>query len=431
VATTERRWTNWAGTASCTPRAVHFPASEDEIAAIVKAAERVKVVGAGHSFSDIACTDGDLIRLDRYDKVLAVDRAARTVTAQAGITISRLNEELAVRGLAMQNLGDIAYQSLAGAIATATHGTGTRLGTISTQVRELTLVTADGSGLRCSPDADAELFRAAQVSLGALGVIASVTLACVDAFNLHATEGPGRLDEILSRIDELADSNDHFEFYWFPHTDRVLVKVNNRTDEPARPRSRPKEWFDEIFLANKVFGVLAKTGERRPSLIPRISRVVTGALSKTEYSDRSDRVFASPRLVRFAETEYEIPRSTVAGAVREVHAMIEREGFRVNFPIEVRFVAADDALLSPAHRRDSCYVAAHMSAGLGYEPYFRAFERIMDARDGRPHWGKIHFQTAATLRARYPEWDRFIAVRNRLDPERRFGNTYLQRVLGP
>lgn len=428
------KWRNWAGTAACEPSAVRAPAGVDELAALVRDAasrgRRVKAAGAGHSFTGIACTDGMMLRLDRLDRILAVDRARRTVTVEAGIRLGALCERLAGHGLALANMGDVAVQSLAGAIATATHGTGAGSGTLSSQVVALSLVLADGRTIRCDPAADPEVFRAAQTGLGALGVAATVTLQCADAFTLHAIEEPMPLDECLSRLDEMVAADEHFEFFWFPHTPRVLVKRNNRTGDPPRPRSRPRAFIDDVLLANHLFGFACRAGRMRPALIPPVARLVAGALSRREYSDRSDRVFASPRRVRFAEMEYAIPRAAAADAVRAVRTTIDAGGHRISFPVEVRFAAAEDPFLSPAHGRDTCYVAVHVYRGMPYQAYFRAVETIMRDLDGRPHWGKIHDRDAAALRPLYPAWDRFQAVRRRLDPDGVFRNDYLDRVLG-
>ena len=428
-----RTWTNWGATASCTPRRSVMPRGEDEIAQVLKEAARddlpVKVTGTGHSFTDIACTDGVRISLDRHDRVVAVDPDARTVTVEAGITLRRLSDVLAEHGLAQPNLGDIGEQTVAGAVSTATHGTGARFGTLSTQVEALRLATADGSVVDVD-GSDQELLRAARVSIGALGVISQVTLQCEDAFNLHAIEQPAKLDDVLARWDELVKSNEHFEFYWFPHTDVCMTKESNRTDRPLSPKGRLRTWLDDRFVANGVFGLANRIGRRIPSSVPRIARLAGVLLGRTEEVDRSDRVFLTPRMVRFAEMEYAIPRAAVPDAVRAVKDLIEKEDLIVSFPIEVRTAAPDDAFLSPAYGRESAFVAVHMFQRVDFHRYFRGVEAIMRALDGRPHWGKWHYRTAADLRPAYPELDRFLAVRDRLDPDRRFANAYLERVLG-
>jgi L-gulono-1,4-lactone dehydrogenase len=429
------QWRNWTGDQRCAPAAVEQPGSIEEVsAALARAREsgmRVRAVGAGHSFSDIALSDGMQLRLDGLAELLEADPASGLVRVQAGITIHELSRLLDAHGLAMENVGDIDVQTIAGAISTATHGTGARLRNISAQVAELTLVLADGSTLVCSPERDPDAFRAARVGLGALGVIAEVTLRCVPAFTLRGIDEPAPLAQTLDRFEELALGNDHFEFFVFPHARHALTRTNNRTEEPPRPRARASAYLNDVLLTNKAFGLFCRAGRTMPSRIPHMNRLVTRLAGRSERVERSAAIFASPRLVRFTEMEYALARELTPEAVRRVLDMIERRGFAVPFPIEARAVAADDAFLSTAAARDSGFVAVHMFEGMEWQPYFREVESIMDALDGRPHWGKRHFQTAATLRARYPDWDRFQVVRARLDPEGRFANEWTERVLGP
>jgi L-gulono-1,4-lactone dehydrogenase len=430
----DARWRNWAGDEGCRPAAIVHPESTEEIlAALERAARkgmRVRVAGAGHSFGDIACTEGMLMMLDRFQRVLDVDRQTQLVRVQGGITIKQLNDNLAKHNLALENLGDIDVQSIAGAISTATHGTGARSPNISSQVAELKLVLADGSTLQCSPERDPDIFRAARVGLGALGVLAEVTLRCVPAFTLLGIDAPAPLEQTLDCFEELASANEHFEFFVFPHCDTALTRTNNRTSEPRRPRGRVAEYANDVLLTNHAFELFCRIGRAMPSRIPEINRLVTRLAGSSKRIDRSDRIFASPRLVRFTEMEYALPREHTTEAVRQVMELIERRGFAVPFPIEVRTVAPDDALLSTATGRESGFVAVHMYRGMEWRSYFQAVEEVMTGLDGRPHWGKRHFQTAATLRTRYPEWDRFQAVRSRLDPHGMFANAYTDRVLG-
>jgi L-gulonolactone oxidase len=386
---------------------------------------RVKVVGAGHSFTGIAVTDGVLVSLDRYARLLSADASTGLVTVQAGIRLSDLNVALAARGLALANLGDIAYQSVAGAISTATHGTGARLGGLATQVVGMRVVAGDGSIVSLGPEA--------AVGLGALGIVSTVTLQCVPAFRLHVREGAERVDALLSALDDEVDGNDHFEFFYVPHTGWALTKRNNRTDAPRSPRPRVKAFVDDYVFTNGAFGLANRIGRWRPSLLSRMIRAVPSPLSPREYVDDSWRVFASPRLVHFYEMEYSIPRASVVDALTRIRSWIDSSGLRIGFPIEVRFVAGDGIPLSTAYGpgEQRAYIAVHVYWGTPYEQYFRAVEAIMDDHGGRPHWGKLHFQTAATLRDRYSQWDAFAAMRDRIDPDRRFTNPYLGRVLGP
>lgn len=428
------RWRNWGRNQECTPIAFEHARSDLEVREAIGRArahgQNLKVVGSGHSFTDIACTQGRSLSIDGLDRIVAVDRDAMTVTVEAGITIARLNHELAERGLALMNLGDIDRQTIAGAVATGTHGTGAGMGGLATFIRSLEIATADGEIVRCSPGEEPELFHCARVGLGALGVVTRITLACEPAFTLRHEERPALLDDVLAELDSLVDGHDHFELYWLPHTQTCSLLANDRVDEEPRPKSAFKRWRAEVFYPNYFFGALVGAGRVVPSAVPRIAQVVAGTVGSTRLVDRSDRILISTRVLRFAEMEYAIPREHATEAVAAVRDLVDDGGHRISFPVEVRFAAADDIPLSTAHGRPTCYVAVHVARGVPHEAYFRGVEEIMDRFDGRPHWGKVHFQTASTLRPRYPEWDRFLAVRDRVDPERLFTNDYLDRVLG-
>ena len=424
-------WRNWAGDQHCAPfERVRAASTGDVVATVRRAAaggRTVRAVGAGHSFTDIALTNGHQLSLDAMDRVLDADRESALVRVQAGITIHALNRRLWELGLAVENLGDIDRQSIAGAIATATHGTGSRLPNLGANVMAAQVVAGDGEVLEL--DSGDELL-AARANLGALGVLTEVTLRAVPAFVLEGLDRPEPLDDVLATLDARVDGNDHFEFYFFPYSDTALTRTNNRVDEAPRPRTPRRAWVDDVLVGNHVFHAACLAGRAMPRRIPAINRFVTRQVRPTRRVDRSYEIFASPRLVRFTEMEYAVPRARVAEAVQGVRELIVRERLAVPFPCECRVVAADDALLSTAGGRDTGYVAVHMFRGMEWEPYFRAVEALMDGLDGRPHWGKRHFQTAATLAPRYPGWERFQAVRARLDPGGRFANAYTDRVLG-
>jgi L-gulonolactone oxidase len=429
------RWTNWSGTVS-TDVYVSYPASVSELCRVVAAAggrgQHVKAIGAGHSFTAIGATDGVQLRLDRLAGVVRADRETGLVTALAGTRLHALNETLWELGLSMTNLGDIDVQTISGAISTGTHGTGLNFGGIATQVRELEIVLADGSLLTCSADENPEVFAAARVGLGALGVIATVTLQCEPAYALAAAEAPASLDEVLNDLEESVVGNDHFEFYWFPHTERVLTKRNNRVlaGTELRPVGRFRHWLDDDFLSNRVFDRVNRVTTRRPSLIPRTNAIAARLLGARDYIDRSHRVFASVRTVRFREMEYAVPRAAVPQVLAEIEAYLGRSGEQVGFPVEVRFAAPDDVWLSTAYQRETGYIAIHQYHRREHEAYFRAVEAIAKEVGGRPHWGKIHYRDAESLRGAYPRFDEFRAVRDKLDPQRVFANDYLTQVLG-
>jgi L-gulonolactone oxidase len=430
-----RSWVNWAGDQVCHPAEVARPANRDELsetlAASSAAGRKISVAGSGHSFTEAAMTDGTLVRIEALAGVLDADRGSGLVEVAAGTVLADLNEELARLGLAMENLGDIDRQTIAGAISTGTHGTGARLRNISAQVEGIELVLADGSVRRLSAATRPDLLRAARIGVGALGAITAVTLRCVPAFTLDRVDTPRPREDVLDSFQESADANDHFELFTFPYADSALVLERNRTEAPPRPRGRAAAYLNDVVLENWALEALSATGKRFPSAIPALSRLAGRLASGSRTVDRSDRVFANDRRVRFTEMEYGIPREHGPEAARRVIEWVRSSRYPVFFPIEMRVAAGDDALLSPSHERDTAYIAVHQYRGMEWRPYFEAVEEIMNSYGGRPHWGKRHFQTAETLAPRYPAWPEFQRVRDELDPGRTFTNEYAARVLGP
>jgi L-gulonolactone oxidase len=478
-------WVNWAGDQRCRPARIVVPRSGEELAEAVGAAaatgEKVKVTGSGHSFTEAATTEATMVRLDALRGVLDADRESGLVRVAAGTVLRDLNQELAGHGLALENLGDIDAQTVAGAISTGTHGTGAGFGNISARVEGVEMVLADGSvrELRAAGDAgiggspgdpgaggaaaagaaagaadsgpadgsgadgspggpgarryspsDPELLRAARIGLGALGAISAVTIRCLPAFTLRREDSAHRLDDVLDRFEEYAARNDHFELFTFPYSDRALVLERNRTDDAPRPKSRAVAFLNDVLLENWALEAMAATGKAMPRTIPALARFAGLVATGTDNQDRSDRIFVNQRNVRFTEMEYAVPRADGPAAVRRVIEWVRANRYPVFFPIEVRVAAGDDASLSAAHERDTAYIAVHQYRGMEWRPYFEAVESIMNDYEGRPHWGKRHFQTAATLAPRYPRWAEFQRARDALDPGRTFTNPYTERVLG-
>jgi L-gulonolactone oxidase len=418
-------WRNWAGDQVCEPASRVEPPSEEELVEVVAGAQRVRVAGSGHSFSEIALTDGVQLSLRRMNRVLD-DDGAGLVRVQGGIRLHELGIELARRGLAMENLGDVDAQTLAGALATGTHGTGVGFRNLSSQVEGMRLVTADGVHEVTGGD---EL-NAARVSLGALGVATEIELRCQPLYTLRRTDERRPLDETLDKMDQLATERERFEFFAFPYARWALWRTTEQTEDKPDPAGPIERFVQDIVLENGVFGLLCMAGRLVHPLIPPIDRLLGRLADGGKRVDLSARIYANPRLVHFTEMEYALPRAAGAEAVRSVFELVERERLPVLFPLEVRFGAPDDAFLSPGGGRDSCYIAVHMYRGMDFEPYFRAVEDIMRGHGGRPHWGKRHFRTADELSGLYPDWGRFQVVRDRLDPRRVFSNDYTDRVLG-
>jgi FAD-linked oxidoreductase len=425
-----RRWINWGGNQEAVAVDVLTPGTVDEVAAQVKEASgtgrRIKAVGSGHSFTAIAAADDQRLFLHRLAGLVSID--GPLVTVQAGMPLSRLNALLAEHGLAMPNLGDIDAQTVAGAISTGTHGTGATHSTLASCVEAVKMV--DGSGEVITLTKDDEIFPAARLGLGALGILVEVTLRCTEAFALLADERPMPLTEVLAGLDDWIPANEHVEFYWYPYTDRAQLKINNRVPANDRPLSKFRGWLDDEFLSNTVFEAACRLGRAVPGTVPGISALAARALTARPYTDRSDRVFCTPRRVHFTEMEYEIPRAALPEVLTALPKVIDELPFKVQFPVEVRFTGPDDIWLSHGYGRDSAYVAVHQYTGNLYEPYFRAMEAVCEPLGGRPHWGKMHYRTAETLRPVYPKFDDFVAARDRLDPNRVFANEYLDRVLG-
>lgn len=438
VATTAatRPWRNWARTERVRPARVERPASGDEVVDAIARARTdglpVKAIGSGHSFTGIAVAPGVQLDLTDLAGITAIDESTSLVTLAAGTKLRDASALLHAHGLAFENLGDIDVQSISGAVSTGTHGTGRAFGGLATQLRSVTLATADGRLLPVSATENAELWPAARLGLGALGVLVDLTVQTVPSFVLAADEHPEPIDAVLDDWPNRSAQADHVEFYWFPHTRLALTRSNTRlpADAPRTPVGPVKRWVDDELLGNGLYELLCRIGSIAPGTVPAFNRLASGVAFTRQAADYSHRVFASERRVRFREMEYSVPLEAVAPVMRELDRVIEANGWRISFPIEVRATAADDVWLSTAHGRASSYIAVHRYHRENAHDYFAAAEAILRAHDGRPHWGKLHTRSAADLRPAYPRFDDFLAVRDRLDPDRVFTNDYLDRVLG-
>lgn len=429
-------WRNWAHTEASKPVLEVAPRTIDQVVLAVQRANEtghtVKPIGASHSFTAIGATDGVRLSMENLRGLADVDLERGRVTLWAGTHLWELPAILDPLGLALENMGDIDRQTITGATSTGTHGTGLGLGGLSTRIVGARLVTGTGEILDVAEDQNPELLPAVALGLGALGVLLTVTIQCVPSFLLRAVEAPAPFDEVLEGFTELNRGADHFEFYWFPHTESTRTKTNTRLpiEAGANPLGRVSRFVDEEIVNNAMLGAVVGFERMVPSTTPRINRAIESVSSSRDYSDISHRVFVTNRRVRFREMEYALPFEAVPTALRELRELIERKGYRISFPIEVRTAAADNLLLSTAHGRESGYIAVHRYWRDPDREYFREAEAVLRAHDGRPHWGKMHARDAESLRASYPKFDEFIAVRDRLDPGRVFANSYLERVLG-
>lgn len=430
-------WRNWAGTVHAQPAEVLSPRDTGEVAELVARAtargRQVTAVGAGHSFTPIAEARDLQLRLDHLTGIVAVAPGGR-VRVRAGTRLRDLSAALAGHGLALANLGDIDVQTVAGAVSTGTHGTGARFGGLATQVVAMEVVRGDGTVVQVGARPGSPPVTAAAVGLGALGVVTELTVQCVPAYTLHAVEETAALPEVLDGLADRVAAHDHYEFYWFPHTEGCLTKTNTRVpgQVPERPLPPWRRFAEDEVLTNGAYAVLNELGRLRPRWVPGLNRLSVGALSRREYDDLAPRVFATNRRVRFVECEYAVPAEAAGAVLLELRDWLEQHReVAVQFPVEVRFAAADDVWLSTAYGRASAYIAVHQFHRSPARRYFRAFADIARGHGGRPHWGKLHGDSAAHLAARYPRMADFRRLRDEFDPGRVFANRYLTRVLGP
>jgi len=382
------------------------PQSEAEIVALVKqaneAGQTVRVAGTGHSFVPLCATDGLLLSLDGLQGVVQPHPlpGVGEVTVWAGTKIHQMGDPLWALGWAMANMGDIDRQAIAGAISTGTHGTGQTLGNISTQVTGLRLVIATGEIIDCSPTVEPEIFKTAQVALGALGIITQVTLRLLPAYLLHEKTWVASFDECVACLAEQIQTNRHFEFFWVPNEDVCAMKTLNPTDLVQLPAPPTK-----------------------PNVTGRLTRYI-----REERIDRSYRIFPSERNLTFNEMEFAVPAANGFDCLCEIRQLMQTKHSDVLWPIEYRTLAADDLYLSPAYGRATVTISVHQAAELPYQSFFADVEVVFRNHQGRPHWGKIHTHTARDLYALYPMWERFHNVRRRLDPTGRFLNPYLKAI---
>ena len=428
-------WTNWSGSVRCAPRHILHPPDERAVASALAEARGdalpVRIVGAGHSYSPLVATSGTMLSLDHLAGIIETDPAARRGVIAAGTRLSALGKPLRDRGLALQNQGDVDYQALAGALATGTHGTGIELQCLSAYITGLRLVTPDGAIVECDATREAEVFHAARLHLGCLGAVTALTLELRSAYRLRDETRVVPLEEGLASLPDLLQQHRHVECWWFPHADVIGVRIMSETEEPVNHRPLHR-WFAEQVVDNGLFGLVAGVS-RLPGLArarPALSRMVAGMAGARPYVDWSYQVLATARSVLANEMEYAVPAAQGPDAIRAIARYVRRERTRVLFPIEYRYVAADDIPLSPFYGRDSAVLSIHQDARVGQDPYFRDVERILRDMGGRPHWGKLHSLDAVELEPLYAEWKLFQRVRRRLDPGGKLMTPYLRRVLG-
>lgn len=417
-------WRNWSGHQVSRPQALVAPRSEEELARVLREAEgEVRVTGAGHSFSAVCRTDGTLFSLDRLSGVVSHDPRTLQATVWAGTRLRDLGEPLWNLGQGLINQGDVDPQSVGGACGTSTHGTGLGLGSFSSAMQGVRLVTPQGEIVEADATRDADVYHAARTSLGALGIASQIRLQNRKPYSLHQREYVQPLDSVLKNIEASLRQHRHYEFWTFFQSDDVLVKVLDETDAPpSKPPLIDLPVDPILWLASEI-------AHRFPSLDGPVQRLITRLFPSSQRIDRSYRIFPSARDVRFNEMEYEVPIAQGPDCLREILALVRAKRPNTLFPVEYRVVAADDAWLSPFYQRESASISIHQYHRVDYRPLFELVEPIFWKYGGRPHWGKLHTLTAKELAPLYPRWDDFQRVRRRLDPLGRMLNTHLRSLL--
>ena len=422
-------WRNWSGAQSCMPKAWLFPKDLAELKQALKTAPGIiRPVGSGHSFSALVPTDGTLVSMGFFSGLLGHDRQTLEAEFAAATLMSQVGPALQVVGQALPNMADIDYQTLAGAIATSTHGTGLGYGSYSTQVSGLQLVTAQGEVLDCSAERDRELFDCARVSLGALGVISKVRLKNRASYRLKEHQWIARTDELLEQADSLRAQNQHWEMLVITHSDYALSVSLNETLDAKTPPLSPEEEGGNEFVS--IIESLDQYARDFPSLRRRLLNSLRFLARFDDRVDESFEIYANPRTVRFNEMEYSVPAEQGPACLREILALIAKGQVRTWFPIEYRYVKGDDIALSMFEGGERCAISVHQHYAMDYQHYFAAVEPIFWKYGGRPHWGKLHSLTERQLRLLYPKWEQFSKLRRALDPHNRMVNAHLASLFG-
>lgn len=417
-------WQNWSGSQSCLPEARVAPKTEAELAEIVAGTEGpIRAVGAGHSFMPLVPTDDTIVSLARLAGVAPHDSDPLQARIGAGTRLGAIGAPLAALGQGLYNMPDIDQQTLAGATATATHGTGASLAALHDYITEMRLMTATGDVLTLSREENAEIFDAARVSLGALGIVTEFTLRNMPTYKLKKTTWVEPFEDVLGRVDELAAEYRNFEFYYIPYSDLAMCIGHELTDDPITPRVPSEDNEAVLELRDLRDWVSWWPWARR-----RMTRSALKDIPPEHAVDEWYKIYPSERTVRFNEMEFHVPREEAPKVIREIRERMEKDAKEVFFPFEFRFIDEDDAWLSPFYKRKSCSIAIHRYYEEDFEPYFHMMQPIYRKHGGRPHWGKMNYLTQADFAALYPKWNDFLEVRRALDPNGKFLNDYLKTI---
>lgn len=426
----KKKWKNWSETFLNRPEEILYPRNENDILKIIQRCKqngkKIRVIGAGHSFTPLAVTNGILLSLQHLSGIEKIDYENERVTIWAGTTLTDLGRLLYNHGLTMENLGDINLQTIAGAISTGTHGSGINFGNLSTQVTRLTMITPAGEKLLISANENSHLFDGARLSLGLLGIVTKIEIQVIKAHQLISISQKSTMNHVFPNLKSLTESNRHFEFFWFPHTETIQIKTLNPQTKNIQKKLKAPSKFNDMVMENGALSLVSEISRMQPKLSKLMSKMIAIGVPTGKTIGNSFEMYATPRLVKFNEMEYSIPAEHMAVALQDIDHVIQKNNLNVHFPVECRYVKADDLWLSPSYKRDSAYIAVHMYKGMEYKRYFAAVEEVFQHYQGRPHWGKMHNLITPGLQKVYPKFDDFLQAREQLDPDNILLNYYLE-----
>lgn len=423
---------NWGRSQSFQASQVLYPANENEILTILKNAtfnkKNVRIIGSGHSWTGLIVTNDILVSLDHWQGITEVDPNGNWVEVKSGTKLLKLGNDLWSLGYSMENLGDIDVQSIAGALNTGTHGTGRDFGTLATQIHSITIALPTGELVEVSENANRELFKAAQISLGALGIITRYKLKVVRAFVLEYTSKLGTIEDAVGNFDKYNNEYRNYEFYWFPYTNKVQLKLVSETVKPIQDGGFMRD-FNDILIENLGYYVLSEWSRTHKNFYKPFSKFSAWGVPKGTWRNHSNKIFATKRWVRFKEMEYNVPKDRFQECITEIMETIHKRDFRVHMPLEIRYVKADDIMISPANGRDAVYMAVHQYNGMDYMEYFKTIEEIFWKYDGRPHYGKMNTMNKEQFANTYANWGKFGEIQKNCDPKGIMLNDYLRSII--
>lgn len=423
---------NWSQNVCFQPKEIHSVENETQIISLIEKAKsskrKIRILGSGHSFTPLVSTRDILLTTEKLQGVISYDLEKKTARVAGGTKLHALGNMLHSYGLAQENLGDIDVQSIAGAMSTGTHGTGVDLGVLSSQILSLTFINGKGEKITCSKTLHPEIFKAAQVSLGLLGVITEIELKLEDKYILKCVSGKETLGHAVENFDALNQGARNFEFLWFPYTNTVQTKLTYKLENALPIEHKFKDWIDS-FLENEIYGLLCKPTRFFPSLSAHLAKLSGKLVPTSTKINWSHKIYTTPRKVPFYEMEYAIPYDAFKDVKKECVRVFSQKKFPMHFPTENRFGKEDDIYLSLAHKRKSAYIAFHAYKGTDCKDYFKTMEAICAAHEGRPHWGKIHTRTSSDFQKMYPQWNDFLSIREQMDPDQIFVSEYMRTLL--